>query len=406
MPVPELSTIIPMTKATQNQPKKILIVRLSAHGDVVQTLPLLNALKENDPDCTIGWLTEASAEPLLKNHPLIDHLHVSHRKQWLKKPNLKSFQAFMSLLNEIKSIHYDVSLDVQGLLKSALWPVMAGIRTRWGNQNARENASMFYTNTLSPHKITDKDTPAILRYTEFADAVYDKTPTLWPVAETEKEKRLNNIRFTLPEHLKVLEKLVSALLSDIDNSHPTIAIAPATMWQSKHWPASHWQKLLTLIEDSFPCNLLVLGSQENQVLNHAITEPLKDKNNINLIDLTGKTTLPDLYPLMSAVDVFIGSDSALLHIADAVSHTVKDTGSHTGIKPTIIGLYGATSASRTGPVGKHHSALFTPLDCQPCFKRICPLGTTECMEQLTPEIVFNTLKATIDNHAKTSGGAS
>ena len=154
-------------------PKKILIVRLSAHGDVVQTLPLLSALKDNDPECTIGWLTEASAEPLLKNHPLIAHLHVSKRKQWLKKPGFQSLQEFLALKNEIKGVDYDIAIDSQGLLKSAVWPAMTGIKTRLGNKNSRENASLFYTHTLPPHQITDKNTPAVLRYTEFSDFIFN-----------------------------------------------------------------------------------------------------------------------------------------------------------------------------------------------------------------------------------------
>ena len=75
----------PFAASAPQWPARILIVRLSAHGDVIHTLPLLAALKKHAPHTHIGWLVEASAAPLLAGHPLIDQLHVSHRKDWLKR---------------------------------------------------------------------------------------------------------------------------------------------------------------------------------------------------------------------------------------------------------------------------------------------------------------------------------
>lgn len=366
-------------------PKRILIVRLSAHGDTVQTLPLLNALKEKDPHCLIGWLTETAAAPLLENHPLIDHLHVANRKKWLKNPSLSSLSEFTRLVNSLKSVHYDVSIDVQGLLKSAVWPKLAGINTRWGNKDARENATWFYTHTLNPHRITDKDTPAILRYTEFADALYHPVSlTSWPLPEDKKQEKLNQIQFSLPKVTTDTQQRIQVLLSSVKKDQPTIAIAPSTMWQSKHWPEQYWQELLQLVLNKISCNLLILGTPADQALNNRIMTPALKQKKRNLIDLTGKTQLGDLYALLQHLDIFIGSDSALLHIADAVSHTQAS--------PYIIGLYGPTSPNRTGPIQNRHTPISTSLDCQPCFKRICPLQTDACMKELAPIQVLEAIE--------------
>lgn len=384
-----------MTKTDINPhpPQKILIVRLSAHGDVVQTLPLLTALKQNNPNCTIGWLTETSAAPLLKNHPLIDHLHISHRKQWLKQGGLTLIQGANHLIQEIKQHQYDVAIDVQGLLKSAIWPYLAGIKTRWGNKQAREFSSVFYTNTLSPHKITDKDTPAILRYIEFADALTQQANQTWPLSTDETAHQKQRITFSLPPYSEDSKNNIETLLNKINDTLPLIMLAPATMWASKHWPSSHWKALIEHLNQSTPCNIILVGSPDNQALSQGILEGISD-NHAQILNLTGQTHLADLYPLLEKATIFIGSDSALLHITDAISHN-KAT-------PLIIGLYGATSINRTGPIGSQHQTIKASLNCQPCFKRTCPLGTTACMEEISPEAVFMAIQTQLTTLGATS----
>src|SRR5688500_990158 len=94
-------------------PRAILIVRLSAHGDVLQTLPLLSDLRQAWPDTHIGWLTEPAAVPLLKGHPYIDQLHVVNRPQWLKRLQhpfqwLSVWNDVSKLIGELRSCHYSV----------------------------------------------------------------------------------------------------------------------------------------------------------------------------------------------------------------------------------------------------------------------------------------------------------
>src|SRR5690349_10796123 len=113
-------------------PQRILIVRLSAHGDVMHTLPLIQAIRQQNPQAMIGWLVESSAASLLEGHPGIDQLHISQRKRWLsltKNPlNWPSIaNEIHALIAELKNAQYQVSFDVQGLLKSAIWPWLAKI---------------------------------------------------------------------------------------------------------------------------------------------------------------------------------------------------------------------------------------------------------------------------------------
>ncbi len=349
---------------THKQPPRILITRLSAHGDVVQTIPLLVALRKRFPAAWIGWLVESSAAPLLEGHPMLDQLHVCDRKQWLQqlKNPLRWPQIWVEvwqLLQELKQTKYQASLDVQGLFKSAIWPWLAGIPERFGNDQAREQASFFYNRKLPPHEMMVTTIPAVQKFLEFATVFGDPT--------------LPAIEFALPPVSPQVQEKVAGLLQPLKAGQPVVALAPATRWTSKHWPVRYWQQVLAQLQRQ-GCQILMLGSKQDAPLIQEMLLGLTSWDGV--LDLSGKTGWTDLYALFEYVDILIGPDSAPLHIANAVGH------------PKIIGLFGPTAPGRTGPLGPQHRTAQTTLSCQPCFKKTCPLKTQACMEMLLPEQVL------------------
>lgn len=351
--------------------KRILIVRLSAHGDVIHTLPLVTALKRQDPSVFVGWLVEASAAPLLENHPLIDRLHVSYRKRWLawlkqpaRWPSL--WQEVRAFVQEIRAESYHLSFDVQGLLKSALWPWLAKIPLRYGFKATRECADLLYNRHLPPMVIRDAHTPAVQRYLDFARAIGGEVGPpefVLPPASSQAALKIQNLLAPLPLPRQ-----------------PLVVLAPFTRWPSKHWPLEHWVELLPLLL-ALNVSVVLLGAPTDApraaiILGEHAASP-------QVLNLVGQTDWPDLYALFQKTDILIGLDSAPLHIADAV-----------GV-PKIIGLYGPTAPGRTGPVGKQHAILTAKLDCQPCFERHCPLKTLACMTQLTPRQVLQQVQAAL-----------
>lgn len=356
--------------STRDSASRILIVRLSAHGDVMHTLPLLSAIKRNHPEATVGWLVEASAAPLLQNHPLIDRLHISQRKRWLgmaRNPlNWPAvFGEVQDLIQELKQADYQVSFDVQGLLKSALWPFWANIPKRYGFKATRENADMFYTHKLPPMIIRDANTPAVERYLDFARAIG---------MDVQKPE------FEPPPFTEASRRKVESLLDDGgDAARPLLVLAPFTRWPSKHWETEHWIDLIQQL-CRLHVKIAILGSPADQAATEALLAQAPEGRVINL---AGKTDWPDLYALFRQTRLLIGLDSAPLHIADAVGQT------------EIIGLYGPTAPGRTGPVGERHMTLTTALSCQPCFERVCPIKTHACMRQLTPDVVMALVRKTL-----------
>jgi heptosyltransferase I len=348
----------------ESPPKRILIVRLSAHGDVLHTLPLLNALKQNWPQLEIGWLTEPSALPFLQNHPLIERLHVAQRPHWLKAlrdprqwPTVKSeIGAFISALRDS---NYEASLDVQGLLKSAVWPWLAGIPIRAGYQATREWADRFYTHTLPPMNLRDPSTLAVQRYLDFARA-------MGAVVE--------HPQFILPSPSNKDQANADALLASIpDANRPMVVIAPFTRWPSKHWEADYWTPLLAKLL-KLGAQPVLIGGRDDQIATEEILSSLSSQEQNQILNLVGKTDWGSLPVIIAKGSLLIGSDSAPLHLSDALG------------KP-VIGLYGPTAPGRTGPTGSDHTILSTDLPCQPCFSRHCRIRTHDCMKQLTPDIV-------------------
>lgn len=355
---------------------RVLIVRLSAHGDVMHTLPLLSAIKRQYPNASVGWLVEASAAFLLENHPLIEYLHVSQRKRWLKLAKnplnwLTVWQEVRAFLGQIRASGYQISFDVQGLLKSAIWPFLAKIPLRYGYKATRENADWLYNRKLPPMVIRDAHTPAVQRYLDFARAI-----------GCEAEQPV----FVVPPVSEAVEAKVSGLLAELPNPEwPLVVLAPFTRWPSKHWPLDYWGQLLPELLQ-LNVRVALLGAPGDQPATDQILS-LVTEGRERVLNLVGRTSWPDLYALFSQTRLLIGLDSAPLHIANAV-----------GV-PELIGIYGPTAPGRTGPIGPKSSVLVTQLSCQPCYERNCPIQTHDCMKQLTPDQILAIVKTRLDQAA-------
>lgn len=350
---------------------------------MVQTLPLLAELRRRHPQASIGWGIEAAAAPLLEGHPEIDHLHISHRRRWLQmlwNPFAwrRLFQEIGAWLGEIRTQRYEVSLDTQGLLKSALIPWLVGIPRRVGYAPGREGSHWFYTETLPAGELYNPHIPAAEQFRSLARL---SAPTMDIGPEPLETAPLE---YPLPPlHPARVEK-VRHWLEGNPTGQPIVALAPATVWASKHWTESGWQTLIQrLVQDD--CFCVLLGTKAEQPLIHRLSGGLAE--NPRLLNLAGQTDLNDLTALFYQTDLFIGLDSAPLHLANAVAYNRPD-----GL-PRVVGIYGPTAPGRTGPTGKQHQTVQTRLNCQPCFERTCPIQTHDCMQELSPNTVWERVQA-------------
>ncbi|MDH4378350.1 MAG: glycosyltransferase family 9 protein [Vampirovibrionales bacterium] len=361
---------------------RVLLVRLSAHGDVVQTLPVLGLIKQQYPNAYVGWLVEKAAAPLLEGNPLIDHLHVVDRKRWLKTLRTQPWnigrvwREISALRQELKG--YTYSLDVQGLLKSAVWPWLAGIPNRYGYQGAREQASRFYTDPLPPFDRTNATITAALEFAALAEASLGLNLTSY---------RNNSALLPYPIATPTPQQVskVNECLEGLEKNLPLIGIAPATQWQSKRWPNEYWLEVIQTL--SALANVVVLGAESDRPTIEPLLEALEQQPKTRVLNWVGKTPLESVYAVASRLDVLVAPDSLWLHVGQAVSANPKLNQG----KPYLVGVFGPTATGRTGPVGSQHQTLSTQLACQPCFQKICPLDTTECLTSLRPQQVLETI---------------
>lgn len=355
--------------------KKILLVRFSALGDVIQTLPVLTMLREGFPDAVLGWAIDAELVPAIEGHPALNHIHPCARKRWMQDlahPSRWSaaWQEMQAFVDSVRRVDYDVAVDAQGLFKTALLPYFAGIKKRIGYSHGRELSSFFYTQRylnlkeyFEPSVFHLEHMALLAKAIGAADVRYGVQPPVVPAAA----------------HQKVTTLLQGAF----SQTAPLVAMAPATQWPSKHWPEEHWVKLIYRLLLETDLNLALVGSPgDASVVARIISAFPNGHLNGRVVNLAGKTSIQEMYALYQRVQAAVGSDSAPLHIAGAA-----------GV-PVLIGIYGPTGYRRTPPIGSPHIRLLSTegqLDCQPCHKRVCPLGTTECMSRVKPAEVFDAL---------------
>ena len=341
----------------------ILIVKLSAIGDVVHTLPSLAALKGHFPDAHITWVIEEAAADLIKNHPYLDRVIVSHRKQWIT--NLKNIKKIGSALKEIRQFiaalrerRYDMVIDFHGLFKSAMIVGISGAKRKIGYNSLQELSGLF----LNEKIYEDTEKHAVDRYLNlprYLGADVESPEFLIPLRE-ENRRRVDTL---LKAH-------------KIDEGKPFVAVNPVAFWKTKLWEEKKFAELCDRIAGELKTNVVFTGGKNDDVV-----ERIQYMMNFYSANLTGKTSLRDLAYLYELASVVVTTDSGPMHIAAAVG------------TPTVA-LFGPTDPLRTGPYGEGHRVIQKDLDCSPCFKKNC--DTMHCMKEITVDDVFEAVKETLE----------
>ena len=334
----------------------ILFIKLSAIGDVVQTLPALEAIKRTYPDSDITWVVEETAAGILDGHPLISRLLISRRKAWtrmLKNP----FSFFQSLGNiirffgELRDTHYDIAIDFQGLLKSGILIGLARARRKIGFDRTRELSYLFLNERLPAYDI---ERHALERYLDVARYLGAKDPS--PAC-------------TLPikREISLITQKIKGLKPE---GRPVVAINPVARWKSKLWSERKFAELADRLISERNAVVIFTGGPDDRAADARIISMMKQL----AVNWAGETTLKELAALASICAVFITTDTGPMHLAAAAGGRV-------------VALFGPTAPWRTGPFGPSHAVVRAGLSCSPCFKRNCD-DNVRCMEAITVDDVM------------------
>lgn len=345
---------------SENDIKKILIIRLSALGDTIHTLPLAFSLRKKFPSSQIDWVVEDKAEKFVVNNPLLNNVYVIKKKQISVKERIKNF---IQIIKKIRKENYDVVIDVQQLLKSGIILGLSKGKRKITLSEGREFSGFFANEIIkSSHRHFDPDYHVVKRNLE---------PGKYLGCD-DKE-----IKFIIPDLEEEVSEEIKQIISNIDKTKKTIVIAPATTWKNKHWTVSGWCDVINEFKDE--CNIILTASQNEKSL---IGEIISNIKGDNLIDLSGKTSLSDLVYIFKNVDLVISPDSGSAHIAWTAG----------GCK--VVTLFFATSALRTAPFGDKYFSVSSKSPCSPCMKKHCRLKTSEnkCIQDLNSQNVIDLLK--------------
>jgi heptosyltransferase-1 len=325
---------------------RILIVKLSSFGDVLHALPTLEALRTLYPTGHLTWLVEAAYAPLLEGHPALDEVWPAPRLRPGQLLTGANPVRLYRLLRRLRKNHFDVVIDLQGLLKSAVWVALARSPRKLGYDRTREGSYRVLSERLPPF---DREAHAVRRYLNLAHRL--GAPVTPP-----------RFRLGLGAAVDISHLLPSQSRDGL------VVLHPGARWPSKLWPAAAWARLGDWLSLEHRLEVAITGSPADQRLAEEIRGQMRQPAML----LTGRTSLKELAALLRRARLAVTTDTGALHLAAAL-----------GTK--TVALFGPTAPWRTGPFGEGHEIVRLGLKCSPCFKRRCP--EPRCLTDLAPEMV-------------------
>ena len=323
---------------------KILILKPSSLGDVIQALPVLRLLKLHWREARIFWWIDSALAPLLEGDPDLAGIVCFERKRWVKP---RHWPEMCRSIRSLREQDFDLVLDLQCLARSAVFAWLANGRQLVGLDSIREGARGFYDLAV-PRK-------------SFRMHAVDWYLSVLP-------------HLGVPVH-SGFEWLPArpAVAAEIRRKWPGaarwIALQPGARWQNKRWPVEHFTELVRLLARNHPeARFAVLGGNGDQLLGEIIAEAAPEQ----CLNLCGQTSLPEMVEWIRRCDLLITNDTGPMHAAAALSRP-------------LVALFGPTEPSRTGPYGQSQNVLRLELPCSPCLKPRCNYAKPdECLRALSP----------------------
>jgi lipopolysaccharide heptosyltransferase I len=336
--------------------RRIALIKPSALGDIVHSLPILSALRRRFPKAYIAWIVNRSYEPLLNGHPDLDET-LSFERRPIGGGWLRAGYEFGRFLRQIRSRQFDLVVDLQGLARSGMMTAASRAPRRVGLATAREGARWTYTDVVPVPQ--PEAMHAVDRYGLVAEALGS------PIGP-------KDFFVPIPE---------SARRWAAEQMHryprPWLIFAVGSRWRTKRWLPSHFAALAERAQERFGATIVFVGGAEEASLAKAVESPLTGP----VCNLTGQTTLPQLAAVAALADAVVANDTGPLHLAVALGRPV-------------VAPYTCSRVVLTGPYGAEGSAVETTVWCRGSRLKRC--GRLDCMRELTPERLWPTLEGHLE----------
>jgi lipopolysaccharide heptosyltransferase II len=328
---------------------KILILKPSSLGDVIQALPVLRLLKRHLPAAEIFWWIDSNLAPLLEGDPDLTGIVRFERRRWAAP---RHWPEMLRSIRWMREQNFDWVIDLQCLARSGAFAWLANGKFLIGLDEVREGARGFYD--------------VAVRRASFHTYAVD-----WYLAV------LPHLGVPVHNHFQWLPER-PAIAATVQSKWPTdgarwIALQPGARWPNKRWPVKNFTELVRLLAEKFSdTRFAILGVAGDKPLGEIIARSAPGR----CLNLCGETSLPEMVEWLRLCDLMVTNDTGPMHVAAALNMP-------------LVALFGPTEPRRTGPYRQLNSVLRLDLPCSPCLKSHCHYEKPdECLNALSPATVF------------------
>ena len=328
---------------------RILIIKPSSLGDVIQAMPVAWALRELCPQSRIDWLVMPGCDGVLEGLKPLDRLLLFDRRlygqMWRSPRSLASFGWFLSRL---RAGRYTATLDLQGLFRSGFLAWASGARVRIGLSDAREKADRFY-NRIVP--VPPVAMSSVDRYMLMAEAlgVPRGAPRRFGIAISQEHRAEARRLLEQPATGHGQEPGAQAVAKQ-----RYVVLVPGARWVTKRWPEERFAAVAQRLDEGLGLVPVVVGAPSER----EISERMRRMRGGRMIDLIGRTSLKTLAAVIEGAECVVTGDTGPMHLAAALGRP-------------LVALFGPTNADLTGPYGSPSILLMDRADCARCGQRSC-----------------------------------
>ncbi len=344
---------------------KILIIKVSALGDVVHALPILPYIHSSGTECEIDWLVEESFAALLDGHPMIANVIPIQTKRWRQLPLLSMLAQVWSFTKRLRQQKYDLVFDLQGNSKSGLFTLLSRGYKKYGfdRSQVREWPNLLATSdkvtlTANDHHVSKRSMAVVRAALPHGASTCEVGPLhVVPEADKHVKRQLDQLNLSQKKML---------------------VLHYGTTWDTKLWSLACWQQLAQLLVERTDLLLILTWGNEQELVAATVIQQATQGQAI----IWPRGTLPQLVALLARADLVVGCDTGPVHIAAALG-------------TATVSIFRVTDAERNGPQGDNHRRLQSPLSCAKCLRKQCDKDA-QCACSIPVDQVYQAITQLID----------
>ncbi|MCZ4059790.1 putative lipopolysaccharide heptosyltransferase III [Pantoea sp. LMR881] len=308
-------------------PHNILLIKLRHHGDMLLTTPVINALRRRYPHASIDVLLYQETRPMLEAHPAVRRLHLIDRK-WKNEGSWRKFAHERALLADIRACHYDLVINLADQWRAAMITLLSGAPLRIGF--AYKKRDNFVWRRCHNQLVSTADHGKL-------HTVEQNMSALAPLGISRTDARAS-MHYSETDKQKVL-----SLLAENAVSSPFIVVQPTSRWVFKCWEDEKVAATIDQLAQTGRKVVLTAAPDKKEL--HMIEHIQSLCQSSDVVSFAGKLSLPQLAALIDQAHLFIGVDSAPMHMAAAL-----DT--------PCIALFGPTKLQHWRPWGENNQVIW------------------------------------------------